>query len=131
MLASSPTIADALSSHPPNGNGYYDRERRMSNASSSIHSEDLENMRWPAFDGPGAFDDSGVVLEEDEDDESTEKDGSKQDNVEDDRWLDEQSDAGDEYSSAALSRRAEMILANAKARLNVCIPPTILCEYGD
>lgn len=95
----------------------------MSNASSSIHSEDLENMRWPAFDGPDTLDDSGVVLEEDEDDdESTEKDGSKKDNGEDERWLDEPSDAEDENSSAALSRRAEMILANAKARLNVCIP---------
>ncbi|KAH7130703.1 hypothetical protein B0J11DRAFT_259439 [Dendryphion nanum] len=117
-LASSPTIRDALSSHPPNE---WAQQRRLSNASSSIHSEDLENLRWPGFDSSTQFDDSGVVLEED-DDEEEEHDQFPVDAHEDDdheeprRWG---AQTEEEYSSAALSRRAELILANAKKRLNV------------
>ena len=93
----------------------------MSGSSSSVHSDDLENMTWPSFDGPGAFNDSGVVLEEDEDRDHFPDISSGDDGTEDDRWLDAQVDADDDaYSSAALSRRAEIILANAKKRLNVC-----------
>jgi hypothetical protein len=44
--------------------------------------------------------------------------------MEGDQWLNRHSSGSDEsddpYSSAALSRRAEIILANAKKRLNVC-----------
>lgn len=115
-LASSPTITNQLG-HDSNG---WDRQqqRRLSDASSSIHSEDLEN--WPAFDGPGAFDDSGVVLEEDEERDQFPDIGREGDDLDDEKWLDEgNEDDGDEYSSAALSKRAEMILANAKKRLNV------------
>lgn len=125
-LASSPTIADALGSHPTKGWGSR-QQRRLSNASSSVHSDELENIKWQSFDGPGGFDDSGVVLEEEEDEDEDEEEhdhfpgATNGDDVENDRWLDGQSDVddGDMYSSAALSRRAEMILANAKKRLNV------------
>lgn len=89
-------------------------------------------MRWPAFDGPGAFDDSGVVLEEDDEDEEQHDQfpeaTSPEEDVDNDQWLDEQSEVDDEASSAALSRRAEMILANAKKRLNV---PTPKCDMTD
>lgn len=118
-LASSPTIAEDLSSQTPN-RWAGDEQRRLSIASSSVHSEDLETMPWPAFDGPGAFEDSGVVLEEDEEHDHFPGIASGEDDTEGDQWLDAQGDADDEaYTSAALSRRAEMILANAKKRLNV------------
>ncbi|KAF2274557.1 uncharacterized protein EI97DRAFT_460131 [Westerdykella ornata] len=121
-IASSPTIADAMSRDPLNDWRHHE-QKRLSNASSSMHSEDLEDMTWPAFDGPGAaaFDDSGVVLEEkgEERDRLPEISGTE-DEMENEGWLEGHSDGDEEaYSSAALSRRAEMILANAKKRLNV------------
>ncbi|KAF1944508.1 hypothetical protein EJ02DRAFT_371377 [Clathrospora elynae] len=108
-LASSPTIQNALSPHPPsNWNGH---ERRLSTASSSVFSDDFEN--WPGFDSHNGFDDSGVDVEEQE----------KGDEMGNERWPNERNSGSDEdddpYSSAALSRRAEIILANAKKRLNV------------
>ncbi|KAF2652877.1 hypothetical protein K491DRAFT_604054 [Lophiostoma macrostomum CBS 122681] len=121
LLASSPTIADALSSHPPN-NWIAQPQRRISNGSSSVHSDDLENMKWPGFDA--RFDDSGVVMDEEEEHDQFPSQ-VRVDDADNDPWLsspiDEHSEAGDddEFSSAALSRRAEMILANAKKRLNV------------
>ncbi|KAF2182217.1 hypothetical protein K469DRAFT_712828 [Zopfia rhizophila CBS 207.26] len=120
-LASSPTIRDSLSNHTRENWGKY-QQRRSSNSSGSVQSEDLENMKWPGFDGVSGFDDSGVVLEEEEENHhfSTEMNGDDLDNMDNDRWLDGQEDGDDDqYSSAALSRRAEIILANAKKRLNV------------
>ncbi|KAF2019122.1 hypothetical protein BU24DRAFT_385945 [Aaosphaeria arxii CBS 175.79] len=132
VLASSPTIADPLTGH---ASGAFQQQRRLSNASSgSIHSEDLENLRWPGFDSSTNFDDSGVVMEEDDADEEEEgADGAARDefpidtDIEDDDHdaMDaaekerRDAQAEDEYTSAALSRRAELILANAKKRLNV------------
>jgi hypothetical protein len=124
-LASSPTIQDALSSHLSNDWSSHQEQRRFSNTSSSVHSEDLENIKWPGFAESGGFDDSGVVLEDD--DEETDHfpvDVRGDDQIGKDRWMDGQSDSEEdngEYSSAALSKRAEIILANAKKRLNVCI----------
>ncbi|KAF2794892.1 hypothetical protein K505DRAFT_20349 [Melanomma pulvis-pyrius CBS 109.77] len=121
-LASSPTIQDALSSHPPNSwGGQPQQQRRFSNTSSSVHSDDLENIKWPGFAEPANFDDSGVVLEDEEEQDHFPVDVRGDDDIENDGWMDEQSDPEDDdmYSSAALSRRAEIILANAKKRLNV------------
>lgn len=129
-LASSPTIQDALSSHPPNGwGGQPQQQRRFSNTSSSVHSDDLENIKWPGFAEPGNFDDSGVVLEDEEEQDHFPVDVRGDDDIENDRWMDGQSDVDDDdiYSSAALSRRAEIILANAKKRLNVCISANKMC----
>ncbi|OCK77875.1 hypothetical protein K432DRAFT_333135 [Lepidopterella palustris CBS 459.81] len=124
VFASSPTLRDSILGHNMDSwEGY--ANRRLSNASSSVHSEDLENMKWPGFDGPGAFDDSGVVLDEDEDEEEhigqLPKVANGDDDLDNERWLDGPAEDGDDdpYSSAALSRRAEIILANAKKRLNV------------
>ena len=96
-----------------------------------MHSEDLENIKWPGFAESGGFDDSGVVLEDDdEDDEEHDHfpvDVRGDDETGKDQWMDGQSDSEEdngEYSSAALSKRAEIILANAKKRLNVCILAT-------
>ncbi|KAF2731155.1 hypothetical protein EJ04DRAFT_499147 [Polyplosphaeria fusca] len=123
-LASSPTINENLTGSPAHAWRRQD-ERRASNTSSSVHSDDIEALKWPGFDSYGGFDDSGVVLEEAEDEEahdqfpvvSNHDNGHDQDQ---DRWFDGQSDVDDDsYTSAALSRRAEIILANAKKRLNV------------
>ncbi|KAF2120560.1 hypothetical protein BDV96DRAFT_269453 [Lophiotrema nucula] len=121
LLASSPTIQDALHSNPPDEYEYHP-PRRGSNASSSVRSEDIEALKWPGFDGQHEFDDSGVVLEEEEEEEDdhfpVQANGDEEE--EKDQWMDGHSDEGDDmYSSAALSRRAEIILANAKKRLNV------------
>jgi hypothetical protein len=124
-LASSPTIQDALSGHPQHNWGNRQQQRRFSDTSSSVHSEDLESIKWPGFAEPGSFDDSGVVLEDNEEGEDHfPVDVSGDDHAGKERWMDGQSDSSednDEYSSAALSKRAEIILANAKKRLNVCI----------
>lgn len=125
-LASSPTVQDGLlsphnwTSTPP---------RRFSNSSSSVNSEDLENMkRWPGFDGNGAFDDSGVDLEDEEDRDKFPSDATGDDETDNERWLHgqtEDDDDDDHYSSDLYSRRAEIILANAKKRLNVRSLPRV------
>ncbi|KAJ4367508.1 hypothetical protein N0V83_007091 [Neocucurbitaria cava] len=119
-LASSPTIHNALGSPPAsNWNGH--DKRRLSTASSSVLSEDFEN--WPGFDSHESFDDSGVDLEEQEKRKHFSDDTDIGDEFGTDRWPNDRNSGSDEddgpYSSAALSRRAEIILANAKKRLNV------------
>ncbi|KAF2706897.1 hypothetical protein K504DRAFT_470905 [Pleomassaria siparia CBS 279.74] len=133
-LASSPTFQDAPSNHLSNDwssqqqqqQQQQKQQRRYSNTSSSVHSDDLENMHWPGFSGPGFaelgtdFDDSGVALEDDEEQNDLPVDVRGDGDADNDQWMDGQSDADDdEYTSSALSRRAEIILANAKKRLNV------------
>jgi hypothetical protein len=114
-LASSPT----LSSHAPQSQTPQNR-RRASDASSLL-SEDFEN--WPGFDSHDRFDDSGLGLEEQEKRDQFPGSMDTSDDMETERWLNRDSSGSDEsddpYSSAALSRRAEIILANAKKRLNV------------
>jgi hypothetical protein len=119
-LASSPTIQNGLSS--PSPSTWTPRDLRRASDASSLRSEDFEN--WPGFDSHDAFDDSGLGLEDQEKRDHFPGDASKnKDGMEGDRWLRRGSDGSDEsddpYSSAALSRRAEIILANAKKRLNV------------
>lgn len=115
----SPTIQDAINWTPK-------IHRRLSTASSSVHSEDLDS--WPGFDSHDHFDDSGLGLDEHE--KRKQSPGAESPNgVElENGWLNGRNsgsseDDGELYS-AALSRRAEMILANAKKRLNVCTSPT-------
>tara|TARA_R110002003_G_scaffold106_13_gene8826 strand:- start:25947 stop:26690 length:744 start_codon:yes stop_codon:yes gene_type:complete len=117
-LASSPTIQNGLTSNSPKSWAAHD-QRRLSNA-SSMRSEDFNN--WPGFDSHDKFDDSGLGLDEHENRDHFPTDANH-DEMEGDRWLDRHGSGSDEsddpYSSAALSRRAEIILANAKKRLNV------------
>jgi hypothetical protein len=119
-LASSPTIQTGLASSPLREWAARD-QRRFSTASSSVLSDDIDN--WPAFDLHEAFDDSGLGLEEQEKRDQFPGDANGSDDMESERWLSQHSSGSDEdenlYSSAALSRRAEIILANAKKRLNV------------
>lgn len=125
VLASSPTIdANGLKSHSA-GSWEEQEQRRLSTASSML-SEDFEN--WPGFDSHGTFDDSGVDLEEQEKRYRIPRSPFKDDeDMENDQWMNgrtsgsDEDDLDDPQSSAALSRRAEMILANAKKRLNVCV----------
>ncbi|KAE9981021.1 hypothetical protein Vi05172_g11040 [Venturia inaequalis] len=93
--------------------------RRLSDGSSSVHSEELANMKWPGFDSAHGTDVESVVLEEEEDNYGTlpkvvdSDDGS----VIDEPWLGPH--AGEDDDEDLLSKRADMILANAKQRLNV------------
>ena len=116
--ASSPTYPqDALLRNPSDWN--LSTPRRLSNASSSALSEDLENIKWFGFDSATETDES-VLDEEDEaklgyfpkpsgSDDGTETDwlGARGEDTHDDQDL--------------LSRRADLILANAKKRLNVSL----------
>ncbi|CAI6248491.1 unnamed protein product [Periconia digitata] len=114
-LASSPTVDDGLLVSEP-----VERDTpspgKGSSGSSSIGSVDFENMkRWPGFENSAAFDDSGVDLEgADEGRDQFPVGGRGGDDQDNDHW-----DSDDQYSSDIYSKRAEMILANAKKRLNV------------
>jgi hypothetical protein len=122
-LASSPTIENNLSSDPPRWTAH--GQHRLSTASSSVLSEDFDN--WPGFDSHDHFDDSGVDLEDQEKRDQFPNGAATGDEMAGDQWLNQHSDSSgsddgdDPQSSAALSRRAEIILANAKKRLNVCV----------
>ena len=137
-LASSPTLHDPLSRESPSNWAKHDHHR-PSTASSSSLAGDLNS--WPGFDSHGAFDDSGVDLEEQQERRNSgSSDAITGEDIENQPWShgpsggsgsgsgsgsdDVDGDDDDEdgpYSSAALSRRAEIILANAKKRLNVCL----------
>ena len=118
VLASSPTIEHALASQgqPPYDAWPAHAHRRLSSASSSVHSDDLDN--WPGFDSHATFADGRASQLPNQRYHS-----SPESDMGDERWPHERSSGSDEddgpYSSAALSRRAEIILANAKKRLNV------------
>ncbi|KAG9186612.1 hypothetical protein G6011_09720 [Alternaria panax] len=118
--ASSPTIQNALNSHS-SSNWHGQDHHKISPTSSSIFSEDFEH--WPGFDSHDSFEDSGVDLEEQEKRNHSTQDSDAGDGMGNERWHEDRASGSDDdddpYSSAALSRRAEIILANAKKRLNV------------
>ncbi|KAI4661367.1 uncharacterized protein J4E79_005180 [Alternaria viburni] len=119
-LASSPTIQNALSRHSPS-TWHGQDQHKISPTSSSVFSEDFEH--WPGFDSHDNFEDSGVDLEEQEKRNHHTRDSDAGNGMGSERWHEDRTsgsdDEDDPYSSAALSRRAEIILANAKKRLNV------------
>jgi hypothetical protein len=121
FLASSPTIQNGMSSTSPKS--WKPQDQRRASDASSMLSEDFEN--WPGFDSHDTFEDSGLGLEEQEKRDQFPGDNMSSPIMDGDRWLNRNSSGSDEsddpYSSAALSRRAEIILANAKKRLNVCV----------
>jgi hypothetical protein len=115
-LASSPTVDETLLR--PHTSDWQAQQRRLSSGSTStINSDDLEDMRkrWPGFDSHTGFDDSGVDLEDDDD----EKDPFPIAETDHEPWSGRNDDDDSSYSSDLYSRRAELILANAKKRLNV------------
>lgn len=124
VIPSSPTI-DAHGLKSQTAGIWEEQEQRRFSTASSMLSEDFEN--WPGFDSHGHFDDSGVDLEEQEKRDRVPRRPTKDgDDMDNDQWLNgrtsgsDEDDMDDPQSSAALSRRAELILANAKKRLNVC-----------
>jgi len=98
--------------------------RAQSITLSSVHSDELESLNWSKFDGV-----AGVESEADDEERFgsfPQVAGSSSDDEDIDRWDTPQSDTADDsaYTSAALSRRADIILANAKKRLSVGISCT-------
>ena len=92
--------------------------RRFSDVSSVLDSDDLESLT------PGSDDttsDSGTA-EDEGSDSGTLRGSTLEDSPTVRRHSRRQSDRKAEETSAALSRRAELILANAKKRLNVGTP---------
>ena len=130
LLSSSTVDPKSLKSYP--ASSWEEQGLRRLSSTSSILSEDFEN--WPGFDSHENFDDSGVDLEDQEKRDrvlgSLTRDG---DEIANEQWMNgrtsgsDEDDMDDPQSSAALSRRAEIILANAKKRLNVCVA---VCEQS-
>ncbi|KAF2401394.1 hypothetical protein EJ06DRAFT_581536 [Trichodelitschia bisporula] len=125
-LASSPTLQDYVAPTTGEGTLWKGNGERGSDESSSVHSDDLENMKWPGFDSESAVEeDVGSDLGEEEEarfGSFPKVVGSDDDTTDDnEQWLGPRAedDEADPYSPAALSRRADIILANAKKRLNV------------
>ena len=93
--------------------------RRWSNGSGSVHSDDIENMHWPDFEGPSEADDESVVLDDEEEQlGGLPKIADNEDPTGDEQYV---SSHVDSLEDDPLSRRADMILANAKKRLHVSI----------
>ncbi|KAF9741027.1 hypothetical protein PMIN06_006608 [Paraphaeosphaeria minitans] len=119
-IASSPTFQDGLLGPEPSDYiGHSPLQRRLS-TTSSLNSEDLEMIRnrWPGFDSQG-FDDSGVDLEEGENQDQSPM-AAPDSEVGYDRLNNGDLQAKEKaYSSDLYAKRAEMILADAKKRLNV------------
>jgi hypothetical protein len=91
--------------------------RRWSNGSGSVHSDDIENMHWPDFEGPSEVDDESVVLDDEEEQLGTlPKIADPEDLSTDEQFVTSHVDS---LEDDPLSRRADMILANAKKRLHV------------
>ncbi|RMZ68991.1 2-oxoacid dehydrogenase acyltransferase [Pyrenophora seminiperda CCB06] len=111
---------NALATHSPSQWQGPD-QRKVSPSSSSIFSEDFEH--WPGFDSHETFEDSGVDLADQERGDHSTADVDLGESMRQEGWAEDRNSGSDEdddpYSSAALSRRAEIILANAKKRLNV------------
>ncbi|KAK5172434.1 hypothetical protein LTR04_005068 [Oleoguttula sp. CCFEE 6159] len=87
------------------------RDRRLSIESSSIHSDDLDRTRWTGLGGTESSDGESISQGSFEDNNGHMSKIADSD--------DEEFGVGVAYSSAALSRRAEIVLANAKKRLNL------------
>jgi hypothetical protein len=117
-LASSPTVQDGLL-RPISTDMNDDSQRRLS-TTSSLNSEDLEMIRkrWPGFDGQG-FDDSGVDLEDEENHDQFPSSTPDSEAPKEPWASGYPQDKENTYSSDLYARRAEMILADAKKRLNV------------
>lgn len=115
-LRSSQSPAQAFGSSPTlNVDSQLWDDRRISFAASSILSEDLENMQIPRF--ATSLDSDTETLDEDDFDIDTPSDVSY-------------GDATKAEQSSVTLMRAELILANAKKRLNVSPQPPLLCPLG-
>ncbi|KAL1306925.1 hypothetical protein AAFC00_005568 [Neodothiora populina] len=115
-LGSSPTVSYAYASGTRD-RFLEDEQKRLSMSASSICSDDLKAMRSSAFVG---FDSSRDDGEEDEDDTSTLGDTELDLATPSEKWhAGDQIEPPETEESAVTLMRAEMILANAKKRLNL------------
>ncbi|KAF2094726.1 hypothetical protein NA57DRAFT_60144 [Rhizodiscina lignyota] len=128
-LASSPALKEnnTFSTLTP-GLGLPKTDRRWSTTSSSVHSDDfesLESLKWPGFDGVAGedVDEADIILDDEEEERFGSFPASRHENEGDEdqeNWdPKKEEDEDDPYSPDALSRRADVILANAKRRLNL------------
>lgn len=127
-LASSPTLQEiGTTSRLVDWKAH---SRKLSDGSSSVHSDELANMKWPGFDSAHGADIESVVLEDEEDKYATFPKVADSDDisVNDDPWLGPR--AGEDDDEDLLSKRADMILANAKKRLNVGPPHTTIARLS-
>jgi hypothetical protein len=126
-LGSSPTLKNsAMPRLKPGWEAKH--ERRWSHGSGSVHSDDIENMHWPDFEGPSEVDEESVVLEDEEEQlGDLPKIADSDDPASDEQYL---SGHVDSLEDDPLSRRADMILANAKKRLHVSTCATCVTEFG-
>lgn len=116
-VRSTPTLKNTSSSSLRLDPGWDPKhQRRWSNGSGSIHSDDIENMHWPDFEGPSEVDDESVVLDDEEQLGDLPKIADPEDFTNDEQYV---SSHVDSLEDDPLSRRADMILANAKKRLHV------------
>jgi len=97
--------------------------KRLSHGSSSGASEDFDFGRWEGFDGVASVDGESVFQDEEEDSSPVTAQADYR-NVELSNGIQHkdsvsEADNEDPFSHAALSKRAERILANAKKRLTV------------
>lgn len=122
LIASSPTV------HGSSSYWAHNVERRRSDAQSSVGSDELNDLKWPRFDSSHEGEDAGSDLDAEEEERFgsfPQVAGSDDEEEEEEQWdnshtdVTAEEDEEDPYSSAALSRRADIILANAKKRLNV------------
>jgi hypothetical protein len=97
--------------------------RKASVDSDSPHSDEMETNQWQGFDFGG----QEAQTEEQEDLDRVgplPQIANVEDDVENDQWMEnDEDDDADAFGHNALSRRAEMILANAKKRLSVSLLP--------
>jgi hypothetical protein len=128
-VASSPTLREfgAASQLSDWRSRSSNTDHRLSDT-SSLHSEDLENLKWPGFDSHGGVDEESEMSEQEEERfGSFPKIAGSDDNVhekvndenDDNNWLGSRPDDDEDEDDDPLSRRADLILANAKKRLNV------------
>lgn len=97
-------------------------ERKWSDGSAeSINSEVLQQIRWPSTREPDGI--NGEDFEDDEYDEQgiAELIGRNSKDTEEDDATEEEQSGNEEDPYSSMSRRAELILANAKRRLNVSV----------
>jgi hypothetical protein len=124
-VASSPTLRDSYGTDSQLSKWRDAGHERRSSDSSSVLSEDLERMKWPGFDS-GGMDEESVLDDEDDRHGAFPRVANGDDTIDDNahmsdaQWLGSRPSDDDDEDDDPLSKRADLILANAKKRLNVC-----------
>lgn len=109
--------------------------KRLSQSSSSGGSEDFDFARWGGIDGDTASLEGESIFPEDDEELDNDNTGSTNgrnhvDGAPKSEDAAQDVDTDDPFSSAALSKKAERILANAKKRLTVMPPVRLFVRCG-